>query len=111
MKYSTGLANRALIGGCSFQAREREGSGREVSEHRQHGALGARERALGGGDREEGGLGPLSGGASVHHTRPDGILAALALVCPCARVHVRMRVCTRAWACAVLARTRVRRGE
>lgn len=58
MKYSTGLANRALIGGCGFQAREREGSGLEASERRQHGALGRRARAPGGGGREEGGLGP-----------------------------------------------------
>lgn len=37
MRYSTGLANRVLVGGCGFQADEREGRamGRQC---RQHGA-------------------------------------------------------------------------
>lgn len=55
MKYSTGPANRALMGGCRFQAGER---GKAVAAGLRVWAvhvLGQRERAWGSGGREEGG--------------------------------------------------------
>lgn len=86
MKYSAGLANRALMRVSYFRAGEREGSG--CSGLRGQAAWHPRtERKIWGvGAERNGRLGAMSRGASVRNTDPGGILTASACVCLCMSV-------------------------
>lgn len=92
MKYSAGLANRAVIAGNGFQAGEREGSGR--SGLRVPGSRASLDRGRHGESGQRGrGAGATSRGESVRNTDPHGILSAHACVCVCVCVCVCLCVC------------------
>lgn len=95
MKYSAGLANRAVIAGNGFQAGERGGSGRQGL--RVPGSRASSETEEGMGSQGRGrGLEATSRGESVRNTDPHGILSACVCLCMracvCACVHVRGQV-------------------
>lgn len=96
MKYSPGPANRALTGGCRFQARGREGRGHGS---RSAGSMVSLERAKGSGQwgQRGGWLGTMSRGGSVHHTSTGDLLAAHE--CVCKVVHMCVRVCAYVCVC------------
>ena len=93
MKYSAGLANRAVIGGNGFLAGEREGSGRSGLRAQAAGHPRT-EEGVGSQDRGEEGLEPRAEGClsttltlveSYQHMR----VSVYACVCVCACVYVR----------------------
>ena len=95
MKYSAGLANRAVIGGNGFLAGEREGSGRSGLRAQAAGHP-RREEGVGSQDRGEEGLEPRAEGClsttltlveSYQHMRVS--VYACVCVCVCACVYVR----------------------
>ena len=86
MRYSTGLANRALMRVSYFRAGEREGGG--CSGLRVQAARHPRteRKPWGVGAERKGRLGAVSRGTSVHNTDPGGILTAHACVFLCMSV-------------------------
>lgn len=107
MKYSTGLAHRALMGGCRFQAGEKDGSGRAGlrvqaawrPRTERKGVGWWRQRGRGAGNHEQRGICPRH-----RHwwnlSRTSAYLCVSMYVRVCARMHVC--VCLHVHVCACL---------